>query len=196
MARYILALGVLLISLLLSSCGESEVYIRVLEGNYAFSRGDYMLANFDYIRASRFGVFLPRIRYNTGNVYHALGESEAALRLWLEAEDPEDEELLYRIYFNRGVLHYEQGEYEEAYTSFRRALKFRPADREAKINLEYALRKQALEEGGGEPSVSDSKEEGSVDDDGRRILEYVQRSAPVHTDFASEKMEEGEVKDW
>jgi tetratricopeptide (TPR) repeat protein len=195
MARYFLALGVFLSSLLLSSCGESEVYVRVLEGNYAFSRGDYMSANFDYIRASRFGVFLPRIHYNTGNVYHALGESEAALMLWLEAEDPEDEELFYRIYFNRGVLHYEQGEYEEAYTSFRRALKFRPADREAKVNLEYSLRKQAIEEGG-EPPVSDSQEQDSIDDDGRRILEYVQRSDPVPTDFASEEMEEGEVKDW
>ena len=196
MARNTVTLIGLAFVLVLSSCADSAVYLRVLEGNYAFSRGDYMTANLDYIRAEREMAHLPRIHYNVGNVYHALGESDAALEKWQRAENREDEELLYRIAFNRGVLYYERGNYQEAYRAFRRALKFSPDDVEAKVNLEYALRKQALEEGEPEPPASASGEEPPVSDDGKRILEYVKRSAPTTRSFESKPVKEEEVKDW
>lgn len=196
MARHFVALGAVGLVLLLSSCGEPKVYMDVLEGNYAFSGGDYMSANMDYLRAEREGLFLPRIHYNLGNVYHALGESFAALEEWDRAGDTGDEMLMYRIAFNSGVLYYGQGEYQAAYRSFRRALRFRPDDIQAKVNLEHALRKQALEEGEQKPQPSDTEEETEVSGDGKRILEYVQRSTPTKLVPEDEPMKEKEVKDW
>ena len=196
MARFIVALLGGITLLLLSSCGEPGVYFEVIEGNYAFSRGDYMTANLEYIRAERKGVFLHRIHYNLGNVYHALGESEAALEEWERAEDADDESTMYRIAFNRGVLHYESGDYQTAYRAFRRALKFRPDDLEAKVNLEYSLRKQSLKDGEEKPEVSESEDEPTVSDDGKRILEYVRRSAPTKLIPEERRQREEEVKEW
>ncbi len=196
MARFVIALLGGLILLLFSSCGEPGVYLEVIEGNYAFSRGDYMTANLEYIRAERKREVLPRVHYNLGNVYHALGESEAALDEWKQAEDAEDEPTTYRIAFNRGVLYYESGDYQEAYRTFRRALKFRPDDIEAKVNLEYSLRKQSLKDSDEKPEVSDSEDDSTVSDDGKRILEYVQRSAPTELVPEERQQREEEVKEW
>jgi Ca-activated chloride channel family protein len=196
MARFVVALLGGLTLLILSSCGEPGVYLDVIEGNYAFSRGDYMTANLEYIRAERQGAFLPRIHYNLGNVYHALGESEAALDEWERAGDADDESTMYRIAFNHGVLYYESGDYQGAYRAFRRALKFRPDDIEAKVNLEYSLRKQSLKDSDEKPEVSDSEDDSSVSDDGKRILEYVKRSAPTRLVPEERRQREEEVKEW
>ena len=196
MARHFVKITVLLSILLFSSCGEWTVYKEVLEGNYAFSRGDYMAANFDYLKAKRKEHFLSRIYYNLGNVYHALGESNAALEEWERAENTEDTELMYRIAFNRGVLFYEQGAYEEAYRYFRRALKFKPEDVEAKVNLEYSLRKQSSGEGQAPPQAGDSDSESGVGDDAKRILDYVKRNAPTELVPESQRLKEEEVKNW
>ncbi len=195
MARNVLVLAAIGLTLLISSCGEPGLYLDVVEGNYAFSRGDYMSANLKYIQADREGNSHHRIYYNLGNVYHALGESTAALEEWETAGNGDDEVTRYRIAFNRGVLYYEQGSYQEAYRSFRRALKFRPEDIEAKVNLEYALRKQSLKEKEAEPELSE-EEEPQVSDDGKRILEYVQRSAPAKLLPEERRKKEEEVKDW
>lgn len=196
MARHFISLSIVVFLLLLSSCNEWGVYKEVLEGNYAYSRGDYMSANYDYLKAVREGLFLSRIYYNLGNVYHALDEWEAALEEWERAENGRDTELMYRIAFNRGVLFYEQGSYREAYRYFRRALAFKPDDVEAKINLEYALRKQSTEDGEGAKQAGEGDSDTEVSDDAKRVLDYIERNAPTKLAPESEQMREKEVKDW
>ncbi|MFP4491364.1 MAG: tetratricopeptide repeat protein [Spirochaetaceae bacterium] len=196
MARYILGIAGIISFLLFSSCSESKVYFKVLEGNYAFSRGDYMTSNLDYIQAGREGRFLPWIYYNLGNVYHSLGEADAALDEWKRAEESEDRELLFKIAFNRGVVFYERGEYENAFSSFRRALRFSPDDLETKVNMEYTLRKQAMADSDGTPQTSENGEKPEASSESMRILEYVERSAPTRLEPESSPLEEEEVRNW
>lgn len=199
MARNILIPLLILPLVLLSSCSRIGDYFNVIEGNYAYSRGEYMDANFDYIQATNSSRYHHRIAYNLGNVYHSLGESEAATEEWNKAVGAEeDPRLLYRIAFNRGVLSYELGEYQQAYSYFRQALRIDQDDLEAKANLEFCLRKLNLRNEPGTDLEESSKKspEQELSEDGKRILEYMRRSSTTSLKPEYQPEEDHEVKDW
>ncbi len=200
MARNILVAFTVLCVICLGSCTQVESYLKVMEGNYAFSRGEYKEANLVYIQGLDTTSEHPdRVLYNLGNVYHSLGESQAALEEWQNSViESQDSELLFRIAFNRGVLHYEMGNYQNAYNEFRKALRLEPDDIEAKANLEYCLRKLNLTEGQqkNRKATDSQSEEKKVSEDGSRILEYVKRSSPtlLSPDYKPDPTKTG--KDW
>lgn len=199
MARNLLVTGILFFVLLLSSCSQMESYLKVIEGNYAFSRGEYEEANLVYIQGLDGTEYSDRLQFNLGNVYHSLGESQAAMEEWQSSvTESQDPELLFRIAFNRGVLHYEMGNYQSAYNDFRKALRLEPDDIEAKANLEYCLRKLNLTDTQQDNrKTTDSPQESKeVSDDGSRILDYVKRSSPtlLNPDYEPEQSDTG--KDW
>ena len=199
MARNVLIGGLALMLLSLSACSQVGDYIKVVEGNYAFSRGEYKEANFAYIQGVENSEYSDRLLYNLGNVYHSLGESQAALEEWQDSvAESRDSQLLFRIAFNRGVLHYEMGNYQSAYSDFRKALRLNPDDVEAKANLEFCLRKLNLsdEQQNSRQTQDSSQENQSVSEDGSRILEYVKRSSPtlLAPDYETESSPTG--KDW
>lgn len=199
MARNLLICCIAAFIMLVGGCTKAGVYLQIIDGNYEYSRGDYKEANFTYIQALKRSLHAARITYNLGNVYHSLGESEAALEEWdLASLEEEDPELRARIAFNRGVIHYELGNYQQAYSEFRRVLKLDPDDIEAKANLEYCLRKLNLSKETQE-TKQESEEDGNdrqLSEDGKRILEYVRRSATstLPPDYRVEEPEQG--KDW
>jgi len=201
MARNVLKkiFGIGLLLLLLSGCSDLPVYLKVMEGNYDFARGEYMDANFSYLQAYEEIKYRPRISYNLGNVYHSLGETEAAEEQWdSAAEDGADADLQYRIAFNRGVLLYESGRYQEAFNEFRRALLLQPTDFEAKVNLEYSLRKLSSRRGETEGGTRSEKsaEEPEVSEEAKRILEYVRRNTKIFAPGDYSVEEDDDVKDW
>ena len=183
--------GFFLILLLFSSCGQKNAYIEVVKGNYYFGRGMYQASVLSYLDALKEGTRTAWIRYNLGNVYHSLGETDAALGMWKEAEAEQDHELLFAISFNRGTLLYELGKYREAYEEFRHALEIDPARIEAKVNLELSLKKI----GGGGPS-SQSRDDQSVKrrDDPDRVLDYVKKKEATRWK-ASDKLNLSDGKD-
>jgi len=193
MARNLLIFPAIFLILFSGACSQAGTYMKVIDGNYEYSRGDYKESNFTYIQALQYNRYTDRIAYNLGNVYHSLGESEAALEEWDNASfGAEDPELLLRIAFNRGVLYYELGNYQEAYTEFRRVLTIEPDDIEAKANLEYCLGKLNLSEGSQETKNEDEEEgERNLSEDGKRILEYVRRSgsSSLAPDYKIEEVE-------
>lgn len=126
-----------------TSCTGVLPRLSVLQGNYAYGRGSYQQATVQYLDARELGASPDRLSYNLANVYHSLGEIEAALSGWRSAEETDDPEILFRVRFNRGVLYYELGRFRDAYLEFREALRIEPSSVEAKINLELAFEKLA-----------------------------------------------------
>ena len=170
----LLILLIPLLALAASSCSNSAPMARVLAGNLAHGRGQYQKAILHYLNAQKHpGSAEDALHYNLGSVYYALGEGEAALRAWAQAENSTgDLETLFRVAFNRGVLYYQWGRFEEAYRSFRRALVLKPSDIDTKINLEDSLsriRTELSAPGSAAPSAADS------DEGARRLLDYVRR---------------------
>ncbi len=128
-------------ALVLASCTGPD--LLVLHGNLRHGNGEYGKATVAYLSAleKAAGGAAPYVQYDLGNVYAALGEPAAARDTIGRALDGEGNELLFRAHFNLGVLEYEQGRFEEAARSFVEALRRKPADVDAKANLELALRK-------------------------------------------------------
>jgi len=96
------------------------------------------------------------------------------------------------------VLYYELGSYQQAYNEFRKVLTLDPDDIEAKANLEYCLRKLNLSKESQEAKqeTEEDNDENQLSEDGKRILEYVRRSASstLTPDYKVE--ETGPEKDW
>ena len=127
MEKYFLT-GLILSSLfIISSCSNSQVYIDVIEGNYAFSRGEYQEANLAYLNVKGVDLYSEYISYNLGNVYYALGEIDSAFEEWRSIKDESKTEITVRGLFNTGVLLFELSRYEEAYKTFRKVLELDPS---------------------------------------------------------------------
>lgn len=168
---------VLVAALALTGCEVSNPGVRVLLGNYAYGRGNYQQALVHYLIGAESAEQDEWFSYNIGNVYHALGENEAALQMWSVASRSSDLNLQFGTSFNRGVLFYETGRYEQAYDSFVHALTINSASRDAKVNLELALAKLRAEDTANQPQQAPGIGPGEqgAGQETMRIIEYVRR---------------------
>lgn len=176
-----------------TSCGKADVYLNVLRGNYAYGRGEFQEANVMYLQAAEEGLFSDILAYNLGNVYHALGESEAALEQWDAARLTGSRELLPEVLYNEGVLRYELGDYEESYRLFRQVLEMDSLRDDARINLEYALKKNSARNQAPRSLTSvpdETRESGDLE----RVLQYVKRKE--QTLWGSGTAETEYQRDW
>ena len=167
----------LFFALFISSCSNPAAYYTVWSGNNSFAGGDYQEANTAYLKALQGEVYSSYVNYNLGNVYYALGEGDAAAAAWEKAVFTESRELMFRTVYNRGVLEFETGNYEEAFGSFRDALELKPESLDAKINLEYSLRRMNADADSSQGSASGAGDSGddSGSDDIKRVLEFIKR---------------------
>ncbi len=207
---FVFFLGGVALSLNFVSCGNPRPYLNVLQGNYSYGQGHYQPATVRYLSALKYEEYRPWIQYNLGNVYHSLGESEEALKMWNEASKSNEEDILFGVSFNRGVLYYEMGRYNEAYREFKYALQLDSSNMEAKINLELCYRKikggqsSIAGSGNGRSSDESSREEEndtqtgkqSISDESKRILEYIRKKEGQRW-FATEEIKpEDFQRDW
>ena len=96
--------------------------IEVAIGNNNYYRGEYGQAIVNYIHVLGQDELDPFIHYNLGNVYKALGETEAAMDTLKLALKGTDTELAFRTHFNLGNIYYELGDYKNAGFHFRESL--------------------------------------------------------------------------
>ena len=164
---------------MLVSCNAYVPHLQVVRANYNVSRGEYQPAIVDYLRAQETAQFGNWLSYNLGNVYHFLGEAEAADDRWEAARSSNVTDLLFGASFNQGVYLYEQGRYGEALAQFRFALSVEPESVAAKNNFELTLEKiEAGSELAGRSRASTESGSG-VSQDGTgatRMLDYMRRT--------------------
>jgi len=129
----------------LSSCRETQGKLLIMEANFLNSRGYYTEAITAYLRALNYREAAPYAEYGLASAFFALDEGDAALDRYLEAENALEQrggdhnELKFRIHYNRGIIYFEKGDYNEAALAFREALKVDSSRIEAKRNLELSL---------------------------------------------------------
>ncbi|MBB6479477.1 tetratricopeptide repeat protein [Spirochaeta isovalerica] len=190
--------GLFLLSFILffSSCNGLEPGLSVLTGNYNYQVGEFQQATINYVTGLESGRFSEWIYYNMGNVYFSLGEGGAALEVWKNVDSAEDRILRYRLNFNKGVLFYQLGRYDEAYNLFKEALRSDPASIDAKINLELTLGKLAAPAAqNGNSGNTAEKNEAVNPAETQRMLEYIRRKEGQLW-FSSEKDKENYQEDW
>ena len=134
-----------LCSLFFVSCRGTQGKLLIMEANFLNTRGYYTEAISAYLRALQYDEAAPYAEYGLASAFFALEESDAALDRYLEAENALEQmgdahnELRYRIHYNRGIIYFEKGEYNEAAQAFREARKVDSSRIEAKRNLELSL---------------------------------------------------------
>ncbi|HAK44464.1 MAG TPA: hypothetical protein DCO79_00870 [Spirochaeta sp.] len=186
------------LTVLLSSCSNPGVFFSVWRGNNAFAGGDYQTANTEYLASLDKEIFEDYISYNLANVYYALGEGEAASEEWKKAAFTGNLELMFRIMYNRGLYEFQSGNYETAFNSFRKALEINPESYDAKINLEYSLRRMNAGANSTEGSAAGAQDSGNGEISGEimRVLEFIkQKDAGLWT-ANEEKSMSTEGRDW
>ena len=131
-----------------SSCNGSQGprgRLLVMEGNFFHSRGFFTQSISSYLRALDYDEAAPYAEYGLASAYYSLEESSAALERYMAAEQSlsqirtDNSELRYRIHYNIGIILFENGDFVEAASSFREALKVDGSRIEAKRNLELSL---------------------------------------------------------
>lgn len=129
------------------------------DGDRFFQRKNYRAAVESYQRAVRGGNDDPRLLYNLGTALIAAGRSDEATPVLEKAAASRNAELRYRSLFNLGLVHLRRGlaakgeaadtDLSAAAEAYKRALRIKPSEGDAKWNYELANRDKKKSGGGG-----------------------------------------------
>jgi Ca-activated chloride channel homolog len=160
-------LAALLLVALLAGFGPG----RLAKGNRLYREGRYEEAATAYQEALQRGEESPALFYNLGTTLLRLGRHAEAEEFLLRATGALDPELRQRALYNLGNRFLEEGRagqgpqalglLDAAVESYKQALRLKPADADAKFNLELALRERDEQSAGG---GGDGGDEGDPDD--------------------------------
>jgi Ca-activated chloride channel homolog len=124
---------------------------QVERGNRHYRAGRYAEAVREYEAALKSGVDTPELHYNLGTALLQLGREDEAEQHLQVALRSRDAALRQRAYFNTGYRALNQGRrggedasqrLDAAIENYKRSLRLDPTDRDAKWNLELAIREQ------------------------------------------------------
>jgi Ca-activated chloride channel homolog len=111
------------------------------EGNALYEQKNYPGALDKYVEANEGKAHRQELAYNLANTFYQQKKYQEALRELEKAITSDNSRLNEKIYFNRGNTFFQMGKYQEAIESYKNTLELDPGDKEAKHNLELALKK-------------------------------------------------------
>jgi len=120
---------------------RDKVSRKNAEGNALYQQKNYPGALDKYVEANDGKAHRQELAYNLANTFYQQKKYPEALRELENAFGSDDSSLNEKIYFNRGNTFFQMGKYQEAIESYKKALEITPSDKEAKYNLELALKK-------------------------------------------------------
>jgi len=135
------ALSVVLMACV-SAAQAASVGPKNKEGNRLFGQGKYEEAQKAYLEAQAEAPDRPELLYNLGNTLIKQKRYEQALQALRQAISRGDKGLQASGWFNMGNALFEAGNFGDSAQSYIQSLRLNPADRDAKHNLELALKKK------------------------------------------------------
>jgi tetratricopeptide (TPR) repeat protein len=147
-------------------CGFSILEKRDPEieaGNAALKAGKAEDALAHYDRAAKKLPADSGVHYDRGAALYALSRFDEAGQEFLRATDAKDPGLKESAFYNLGNALFKKEKYKEAVAAYTRALGLRPDDKQAKWNLEIALRKQKEEDDKKKDQQDQNKDEQDKD---------------------------------
>jgi len=133
--------------LTLCSCDALEGKLKIIQGNFFFSRAMYNEAISAYMAAQNDPDAAPYAAFALGTVYLVLEQDDAALARFNQAGaapgafagTEAGRRLLYNIAYNKGIIMFQKGNFAAACGNFRTALSIKNSAIGAKRNLELSL---------------------------------------------------------
>ncbi len=132
-------------ALLLSACGPSPGEVNN-SGHGPYANADYGAALDAYEAARDRAPEEGAPRYNVGNVLYRMDDFEESLKEYDEALRDATGDLRSRGFFNRGNAAFRTQQYAQAAEAYREVLRMNPDDRDAKHNLELALKRMSRQD--------------------------------------------------
>ncbi len=117
----------------------------VAEGNRLYQEGHLAEALEAYRRAQKLAPDSQVIHYNVGNALFKQGEFEKAYDEYRQAFSAKERDLAEWARYNAGNAHFSRKNWPEAIRNYQEALRMNPTDKDAKTNLELALRNMRQE---------------------------------------------------
>ena len=111
------------------------------EGNRHFAEGNYDEALKAYLEAQTNERDRPELLYNVGNTFIRQKKYEQALQSLRQATSKGNKGLQAESWFNAGNALFEMGKFGDSAQAYIQSLRLNPSDRDAKHNLELALRR-------------------------------------------------------
>jgi Ca-activated chloride channel family protein len=132
-------------------------------GNRLFEQGKYQDAEKAYLDAQVTMPGKPELSYNLGNSLIKQKKYDQALQSLRLALSRGDRNLQANSWYNAGNALYETGNFQDSAQAFIQSLRLNPSDRDAKHNLELALKKmqeqQQNSQGEGKPDSNPNQSE-------------------------------------
>lgn len=116
------------------------------QGNQAVENQEPKTAIEKYSKALEMAPKDPRLLFNLAGAQAQAGQLEEARRNWERAAELGDRQLKRDSLYNRGVADLASRQFGPAVGDFARALNIDPADKEARRNLELALRQLQMQQ--------------------------------------------------
>lgn len=135
------ALGLLLAIWGVADMHASSVAARNRQGNQFYRERRYQEAEKAYLDARAADPARPELLYNMGNALLRQKKYDQALQALNQAVSKGTRGLQGSAWYNLGNALFGTGKYKDAAEAYVQTLRINPADREAKQNLELALRK-------------------------------------------------------
>jgi Ca-activated chloride channel family protein len=123
------------------SAHAASVASKNKSGNRLFEQGKYQDAEKAYLDAQGDAPGRPELVYNFGNSLLKQKKYDQALQSLRQAIGKADKGLQAKAWFNSGNALYEMANYGDAAQAYIQSLRINPGDRDAKYNLELALKK-------------------------------------------------------
>jgi Ca-activated chloride channel family protein len=136
----ILLCAVLLLSPTRTAQGQTAAS-KNREGNRLFSEGKFGEAERQYLEAQADLPQSPELFYNLGNALVRQKKYDVGLQALNQAARDGNRRLQSDSWFNAGDALFQMGNFAQAAQAFAQALRVNPGDRDAKHNLELALKK-------------------------------------------------------
>jgi tetratricopeptide (TPR) repeat protein len=111
------------------------------EGNALYEQKNFPAALDKYVEANDGKAHRQELAYNLANAFYQQKKYQEALKELEKALASGNSSLNEKIHFNRGNTFFQMGKYQEAIEAYKKTLELDPSDKEAKHNLELALRK-------------------------------------------------------
>lgn len=141
MNKYIFLFFLLLLPVSLSA--QTLEWRHLHQGNKAFLRGDYKVAENEYRAAQKLNPKSARAAFNLGDVYMAQKNFEGALPQYQAAAKGESNKLLKALsYHNIGVIYHLNKQFDKAIDFYKEALRNNPRDEDTRYNLVLCQKQQ------------------------------------------------------
>lgn len=141
MNKYIFFFFLLLLPVSLSA--QTLEWRHLHQGNKAFLRGDYKVAENEYRAAQKLNPKSARVAFNLGDVYMAQKNFEGALPQYQAAAKGESNKLLKALsYHNIGVIYHLNKQFDKAIDFYKEALRNNPRDEDTRYNLVLCQKQQ------------------------------------------------------